>query len=42
MKAFLTALVFIAVVTVGADVALEKAGFSAAETFQTDHVRLGE
>lgn len=42
MKAFLAAVVFMAVVTVGADFALQQAGFSAEETFQGNNVRLSE
>ena len=42
MKAFLAALVAMAVITVGADFALYYAGFSAAEQAATASVRLGE
>ena len=40
MKAFLAAILFMAVVTVGADFALDQAGFSAEEIFKTENVRL--
>ena len=40
MKAFLAAVVFMAVVAVGADMALQQAGFSAEEVFKTENVRL--
>ena len=42
MKAFLTALVVMAVITVGADIALQYTGFSAAEQATTASVRLGK
>ena len=42
MKAFLAAVLFMAVVAVGADFALQEAGFSAEETFKTENVRLPE
>lgn len=41
MKAFLFALVALVVISVGADFALDEAGFSAAETYKTPNVRLG-
>lgn len=41
MKAFLAAILALIVITVGADMALEYAGFSAAERFQKEDVRLG-
>ena len=42
MKAFLMALVATAALTVAADLALDEAGFSSAEQFRTENVRLGE
>lgn len=42
MKAFLAALAVMAIMAVGADFALQNAGFSAAEVFQTESVRLGD
>jgi hypothetical protein len=42
MKAFLTAMIVMAVMTVGADYALDMAGFSAEQVFQKDSVRLGD
>lgn len=42
MKAFLAALVLLAVVTVGADMILDNAGFGSAQVYSTDNVRLGE
>lgn len=42
MKAFLMAIIVTAALTVGADLALDEAGFSSAEYFQTESVRLGE
>ena len=41
MKAFLLAIVATAALTVGADFALNEAGFSSAEVFRTENVRLG-
>ena len=41
MKAFLLALVATAAITIGADMALDELGFSSAELFQTENVRLG-
>lgn len=40
MKAFLAAVVALVVITVGADMALDEAGFSAEEVFKKDSVRL--
>ena len=40
MKAFLAAIVFIAVVAVGADMALNQAGYSSEEVFKSENVRL--
>ncbi len=40
MKAFLAALVVMAVIAVGADYALQNAGYSAEEVFKTENVRL--
>lgn len=40
MKAFLLALVATAAITVGADLALDRAGFSSAEVYRTENVRL--
>ena len=42
MKAFFAALIALTVVTVGANQVLNRAGFSSAETFSRDSVRLGE
>jgi len=42
MKAFLSAIVALIVITIGADFVLDQAGFSAADVFQKDSVRLGE
>lgn len=42
MKAFLLAIIVTAALTVGADIALDEAGFSSSEYFKTDSVRLGE
>ncbi len=42
MKAFLAAILVLIVMAVGADFALKNAGFSAAEMFQSDSVRLSE
>lgn len=41
MKAFLAALVAIAVIAIGADLYLETLGFSSAEIYTTSSVRLG-
>lgn len=40
MKAMLAAFVAIAIIAIGADVALERAGFSAADRTTSDAVRL--
>ena len=42
MKAFLAAILFMVVVSVGADIALQRAGFSAEEVFKSENVRLPE
>ena len=42
MKAFLAAVVVMAVIAVIADVYLETLGFSSADTYSTPNVRLGE
>ena len=42
MKAFLAALVATAALTVGADLALDETGFSSADYFKTENVRLGQ
>ncbi|HUS53545.1 MAG TPA: hypothetical protein VMY41_06020 [Thermohalobaculum sp.] len=42
MKAFLAAVVAMAVIAVGADMYLATLGFSSAETYTTPNVRLGE
>lgn len=42
MKAFLAAIVALVVITVGADMVLDRIGFSAEEVFQKDSVRLGD
>lgn len=42
MKAFLAAMVIMAAIAVGADVYLETLGFSSADVFSTQNVRLGE
>lgn len=42
MKAFLLAVIVMAVISVGANMYLETLGFSSADTFSTDSVRLGE
>ncbi|MFK7943734.1 MAG: hypothetical protein AB8B85_12590 [Paracoccaceae bacterium] len=42
MKAFLAAVVAMVVITIGADLALDQAGFSAEERFSKRDVRLGE
>jgi hypothetical protein len=41
MKAFLMALVAMAVIAIGADLYLETLGFSSAESYSTSSVRLG-
>ena len=42
MRAFLGAVLAMAVIAIGADLYLETIGFSSADTFKTDNVRLGE
>ena len=42
MKAFLAAVVAMIVIAVGADMALDRMGFSTAEVYKTENVRLGE
>lgn len=42
MKAFLAAVVALAVLTVAADVLLDEAGFASDEVYATDNVRLGD
>ena len=42
MKAFLSAILALIVITVGADVVLDQIGFSAEDYFQKDSVRLGD
>ena len=42
MKAFLAALVAMAVIAVGADLYLDTLGFSSADTYTTANVRLGD
>lgn len=42
MKAFLFALLATAAITVGADLALDRAGFSSAEVYRTENVRLDD
>lgn len=42
MKAFLAALIALTVITIGADQYLNRAGFSSAEVYTRDSVRLGE
>jgi len=42
MKAFLVAMVAMAAITVGADLLLHRAGFSAAEIYKLPDVRLGQ
>ena len=42
MKAFLAAVVAMAVIAVGADLYLETLGFSSADTYTTSNVRLGD
>ena len=41
MKAFLAALVVMAVIAIGADLYLETLGFSSAATYTSSNVRLG-
>ncbi len=42
MKAFLVAVVAMVVIAVGADMALDRMGFSSAEVFSKPSVRLGD
>ncbi len=42
MKAFLAAVAALALISVGASFALQEAGFSAAEVYQSDSVRLSD
>jgi hypothetical protein len=42
MKAFLAAVVAMAVIAVGADMVLDRLGFSSAQVFSKPSVRLGE
>ena len=42
MKAFLAAIVAMVVISLAADIGLDRAGFSAAEMFSLENVRLGE
>lgn len=42
MKAFLAAVVAMAVIAVAADMGLDRLGFTSAEVYSTDNVRLGE
>ncbi|HUF86157.1 MAG TPA: hypothetical protein VMM59_02140 [Thermohalobaculum sp.] len=42
MKAFLAAVVAMAVLAVGADLALDRMGFSSSEVYSKPSVRLGE
>lgn len=42
MKAFIAAMAALAVITVAADQLLHRAGFSSAEMFSRDTVRLGD
>ena len=42
MKAFLAAMVALVIITIGADLVLDRAGFSAEEVYQRDSVRLGD
>jgi hypothetical protein len=42
MKAFLAALGAMAAITVGADLLLDRAGFSSADLYTLESVRLGE
>ena len=42
MKAFLAALIALAVITIAADQSLNRAGFSSAEMFTRESVRLGQ
>ena len=42
MNAFLSAIIIMAAIAVGADLYLETLGFSSADVFSTQNVRLGE
>ena len=42
MRAFLAALLIMAVIAVGADLYLDTIGFSSADVYSTENVRLGE
>ncbi len=42
MKAFIAAVVAMVVIAVGADMALDRIGFSSAEVYSKENVRLGE
>lgn len=42
MKAFLAAMIALAVIMIGADQLLNRAGFSSAEIFTRESVRLGQ
>lgn len=42
MKAFLAAMLAIALIAVGSNLYLDSLGFSSAETYKTENVRLGE
>ena len=42
MKAFLAAVVAMVIISIGASFGLQEAGFSAAEVYQSDSVRLGD
>ena len=42
MKAFLAALAAMVVITVGADLLLDRAGFSAADVYTLENVRLAD
>lgn len=41
MKAFLAAVVVMGVIAIGADLALHRMGFSTAQVYSTENVRLG-
>ena len=42
MKAFLAAMIALVVITIGADQLLQRAGYSSAEVYSRENVRLGE
>jgi hypothetical protein len=42
MKAFLAAMLAMVAITVGADLLLDRAGFSAADVYSLESVRLGQ